>query len=198
MDEKYVTIVSGLPRSGTSMMMAMLQAGGLEVLTDEIRKADEDNPRGYFEFERVKQVKEDRSWLPGARGKVVKMISALLDKLPSDHHYKVVFMERNIDEVLASQNQMLVRRGEPTDAVDDDEMRMLFRKHLRQIGEWLEEQSNFDVLYVSYNDTLQRPRENVEKINGFLGGSLDVDQMVAVVDRRLYRQRRSQRSHVGE
>ena len=198
MDEKYVMIVSGLPRSGTSMMMAMLQAGGLEVLTDEIRKADEDNPRGYFEFERVKQVKEDRSWLPGARGKVVKMISALLDKLPSDHHYKVVFMERNIDEVLASQNQMLVRRGEPTDAVDDDEMRMLFRKHLRQIGEWLEEQSNFDVLYVSYNDTLQRPRENVEKINGFLGGSLDVDQMVAVVDRRLYRQRRSQRSHVGE
>lgn len=197
MDEKYVMIVSGLPRSGTSMMMAMLQAGGLEVLTDEIRKADEDNPRGYFEFERVKQVKEDRSWLPGARGKVVKMISALLDKLPSDHHYKVVFMERNIDEVLASQNQMLVRRGEPTDAVDD-EMRMLFRKHLRQIGEWLEEQSNFDVLYVSYNDTLQRPRENVEKINGFLGGSLDVDQMVAVVDRRLYRQRRSQRSHVGE
>ena len=197
MDGKYVTIVSGLPRSGTSMMMAMLQAGGLEVLTDEVRKADEDNPRGYFEFERVKQVKEDRSWLPGALGKVVKMISALLDKLPSDHHYKVVFMERNIDEVLASQNQMLVRRGEPTDAVDD-EMRMLFRKHLRQIGEWLEEQSNFDVLYVSYNDTLQRPRENVEKINGFLGGSLDVDQMVAVVDRKLYRQRRSQRSHVGE
>lgn len=198
MDGKYVTIVSGLPRSGTSMMMAMLQAGGLEVLTDEIRKADEDNPRGYFEFERVKQVKEDRSWLPGARGKVVKMISALLDKLPSDHHYKVVFMERNIDEVLASQNQMLVRRGEPTDAVGDDAMRMLFRKHLRQIGKWLEKQSNFDVLYVSYNDTLQRPRENVEKINGFLGGSLDVDQMVAVVDRRLYRQRRSQRSHVGE
>jgi len=191
MDEKYVTIVSGLPRSGTSMMMAMLQAGGLEVLTDEIRKADEDNPRGYFEFERVKQVKEDRSWLPGARGKVVKMISALLDKLPSDHRYKVVFMERNIDEMLASQNQMLVRRGEPTDAVGDDEMRMLFRRHLRQMREWLEEQSNFNVLYVSYNDTLERPRENAEKINDFLGGTLDVNQMVSVVDKGLHRQRQS-------
>jgi hypothetical protein len=191
MDEKYVTIVSGLPRPGTSMMMAMLQAGGLEVLTDEIRKADEDNPRGYFEFERVKQVKEDRSWLPGARGKVVKMISALLDKLPSDHRYKVVFMERNIDEMLASQNQMLVRRGEPTDAVGDDEMRLLFRRHLRQMREWLEEQSNFNVLYVSYNDTLERPRENAEKINDFLGGTLDVNQMVSVVDKGLHRQRQS-------
>lgn len=191
MDGKYVTIVSGLPRSGTSMMMAMLQAGGLEVLTDDIRKADEDNPRGYFEFERVKQVKEDRSWLPGARGKAVKMISALLDKLPSDHRYKVVFMERNIDEMLASQNQMLVRRGEPTDAVGDDEMRMLFRRHLRQMREWLEEQSNFNVLYVSYNDTLERPRENAEKINDFLGGTLDVNQMVSVVDKGLHRQRQS-------
>ncbi|UCD45473.1 MAG: sulfotransferase [Candidatus Bathyarchaeota archaeon] len=191
MDGNYVTIVSGLPRSGTSMMMAMLQAGGMEVLTDEIRKADEDNPGGYFEFERVKQVKEDRSWLPGARGKVIKMISALLDKLPSSHHYKVVFMERNIDEVLASQMQMLVRRGEPTDAVGDDEMRTLFHKHLRQMREWLEDQPNFAVLYVSYNDTLEKPRENSEKVNDFLGGTLDVDQMVSVVDKGLYRQRHS-------
>lgn len=190
MVEDVVTIVSGLPRSGTSMMMNMLQAGGMELLTDEVREADEDNPKGYREFELVKQVEEDKSWLLTAQGKAVKMISALLSKLPSEYTYKVIFMERNIDEVLASQEQMLIRRGEETDAVDDKSMKDLYRRHLRLIKGWLNQQSNFDILYINYNDTLRNPQLNAEAINKFLGGALNVESMAEVVDKGLYRQRR--------
>ena len=190
MVEDIITIVSGLPRSGTSMMMSMLQAGGMELLTDEIREADEDNPKGYHEFELVKQVDKDQSWLPAARGKVVKMISALLNKLPSGSTYKVIFMERNIDEVLASQNKMLIRRGESTDTVSDKAMKELYNRHLRLIKGWLNQQSNFDVLYLSYNDILRNPQLNAEAINKFMNVTLNVESMVGVVDKGLYRQRR--------
>jgi hypothetical protein len=190
MVEAFITIVSGLPRSGTSMMMSMLRAGGMEVLTDDVREADEDNPKGYYEFELVKQVEEYKSWLPAARGKVVKMISALLNKLPSEYTYNVIFMERNIDEVLASQKKMLIRRGEPSDTVSDEEMRDLYSRHLRLIKRWLNQQSNFDVLYINYNDTLQNPQFNAEAINDFMDGALNVESMVKVIDKELYRQRR--------
>ena len=130
MDQQIITIVSGLPRSGTSMMMKMLEAGGMQVLTDHIRTADEDNPKGYYEFERVKQIEHDQAWLPDAQGKVVKMISALLKHLPSSYTYKVIFMRRNIDEILASQKQMLIRRGEPTDVVSDEKLTELFDRHI--------------------------------------------------------------------
>jgi len=113
--ENQIIIVSGLPRSGTSMLMKMLEAGGLEILTDEIRKADTDNPKGYYEFERVKKLETDNIWLPEAKGKVVKIISMLLQHLPLNYVYKIIFIKRDIHEVLASQKQMLVRRGEPTD-----------------------------------------------------------------------------------
>ena len=126
-----ITIVSGLPRSGTSMMMSMLQAGGRDLLVDGVRTADEDNPKGYFEFERVKQVATDRAWLPEAEGKVVKIITRLLFDLPTDRPYKVVFMRRRLEEVLASQAKMLDRRGEDADAVAAEEMRRMYvREHL--------------------------------------------------------------------
>jgi hypothetical protein len=108
-----IVVVSGLPRSGTSMMMKMLEAGGIPVLTDYEREADEDNPKGYFEFERVKNLKDgDDAWLPQAKGKVVKVIAALLTDLPSSYEYEVIFMRRAMPEILASQRQMLIRRGE--------------------------------------------------------------------------------------
>src|SRR5262245_12295550 len=110
-----ITIVSGLPRSGTSMMMSMLEAGGLGALTDGIRAADEDNPKGYYEFERVKKIKQDTAWLADAKGRVVKMISQLLLDLPAAYQYRIIFMRRNIDEILASQKQMMVRRGTAKD-----------------------------------------------------------------------------------
>ncbi len=187
--EKFITIVSGLPRSGTSMMMKMLEAGGIEILTDNLRTADEDNPKGYYEFEAVKQLEEDQEWLPDAQGKVVKIISQLLQPLPQDYKYKVIFMRRKMEEILASQKQMLIRRGEPTDAVGDETIAGLFQKHLSRVEAWLAEQSNFEVLYVHYSEALGKPAEIAEQINEFLGGFLEVEQMKSVVDTSLHRQR---------
>jgi hypothetical protein len=190
MRRDYVTIVSGLPRSGTSMMMKMLEAGGLAVLTDNVRTADEDNPKGYYEFERVKKIETDRAWLPDAHGKVVKMISALLRHLPIEHRYKVIFMRRRIEEVLASQRQMLVRRGKPTDAVSDDKLADSFAKHVRQVEEWITAHPNIEVLYVSYNEMVENPAPHLARIDAFLDGGLDTSKMTGAVAGELYRQRR--------
>lgn len=187
-----VIIVSGLPRSGTSMMMKMLEAGGIPVMTDNIRAADDDNPKGYYEFERVKQLDTDTAWLPDARGKVVKVISMLLEKLPGGYAYKVIFMHRNIAEILASQRQMLLRRGEQTDKVPDEEMARMYAAHLGKIESWLAEQDNMDVLYIEYSDVISNVRTWSDRVNTFLGGNLDTEHMNSVVDGRLYRQRKTQ------
>lgn len=184
-----VTIVSGLPRSGTSMMMKMLEAGGLTTVTDNIRTADEDNPKGYYELEKVKD-KNDKSWVPEAKGQVVKVISALLQELPPDHEYRVVFMRRNMQEILDSQRQMLIRRGQAPDRVPDEKMAPMFEKHLVKIEEWLAAQPNMKVLYIKYNEIMADPTTAAREVNAFLGGSLDEAAMAGVVDAQLYRQRR--------
>jgi len=189
---QIVTVVTGLPRSGTSMMMRMLEAGGILPLTDELREADKDNPKGYYEFERVKKLDEgDTDWVEEAQGKSVKVISALLKHLPPGYTYKVIFMRRKIEEILASQRQMLIRRGESTDSVSDEELTELFRKHLAQIQAWIDGQPNVEVIYVSYNDVVENPLEQSQRINHFLGDTLDVEKMLGVVDQALYRQRES-------
>ncbi len=187
-----ITIVSGLPRSGTSMLMSMLDAGGIPPLTDGIRTADEDNPKGYYEFERVKKIKEDKAWLPDAKGKVVKMISQLLLDLPTEGYtYKILFMRRHIDEILASQKQMLIRRGTYKEGgPSDDEMRDMLLMHVKQVLGWVAKHDNFDLMEISYNEILQAPEENIKKINAFLGGDMDTAAMRAVVDKSLYRQRK--------
>ncbi|MFQ5708020.1 MAG: sulfotransferase domain-containing protein [bacterium] len=190
MDKDTITVVSGLPRSGTSMMMKMLEAGGMELLTDNQRTADEDNPKGYYEFEKVKELDKEHSWLASSQGKVVKIISALLEKLPRDYSYKILFMQRNIQEILASQKQMLVRRGEPTDTISDEKMAEHFSRHLKRVETWLEQQPNIDVTYVHYNEVLKNPADSIKKINAFLDHSLDEQNMAKVVDQALYRQRK--------
>ena len=188
--QEPIIVVSGLPRSGTSMMMRMLQAGGLEVLTDNLREADEDNPKGYFEFERVKQLdKGDLEWLPKARGKVVKVISALLEHLLAQYNYRVLFMHRHMKEILASQQKMLLHRGESPKKTSDERMAELFQRHLRKVSSWLAEQENTVVLDVSYNEALADPLHHSERINQFLGNRLDVNAMIAAVDATLYRNR---------
>ena len=189
MNQGAITIVSGLPRSGTSMMMNMLEAGGMPVLTDRIRSADTDNPKGYYEFERVKGLPEDQAWLEDARGKAVKVISALLDKLPVRYAYKIIFMRRSMPEILASQRQMLVRRGEPADKVSDGKMSEAFAKHLETIQEWMARQPNVQVMYVEYNQALEEPARVATEINQFLGNCLDEEAMARTVDPDLYRQR---------
>lgn len=188
--KQAIIIVSGLPRSGTSMMMKMLEAGGLEPLVDNIRTADEDNPRGYYEFERVKKIKEDQRWLEEARGKVVKIISRLLLDIPAGYTYKVVFMRRDVDEILASQQQMLIRRGEPTDKVSDEKLTEIYSKHLKQVDSWMRDHDDLAFIYVNYRDALQNPIDTAKQVNNFLGNTLDLESMVDVVDANLYRQRK--------
>jgi len=186
-----VIVVSGLPRSGTSMMMRMLDVGGLEVVTDGIREPNADNPRGYYEFERVKKLPDgDTAWLDEARGQVVKVIAALLPHLPTTYTYRVLMMRRKMDEILASQRRMLMRRGEDPDAVDDREMARLFEKHLAQVYDWMRQQDNVRFLDVDYNVMLSGPEAQLEEIQVFLGRPLDLQEMGAVVDPSLYRQRR--------
>jgi broad-specificity NMP kinase len=189
--QPMITIVSGLPRSGTSMMMKMLEAGGLPPLTDNLRIADEDNPKGYYEFERVKQLPQgDTAWLPDARSKVVKVIAALLPHLPGDYRYHVIFMQRAMPEILASQRQMLIRRGEDPDKIGDDVLAKLFDKHLRQVHDWISRQPNVERLDVNYNEMLKNPQPFIERINVFLGGQLNTEKMAQVVDPSLHRQRK--------
>ena len=190
-DSTIITVVSGLPRSGTSMMMKMLEAGGIPPVTDNLRTADEDNPKGYYEFERVKQLtKGDIEWLVDAPGKVVKVIAALLPYLPATYRYRVVFIQRDMTEVLASQRQMLIRRGEDPNKIPDEIISKLFEKHLRQVNEWVAQQSNVERLDVNYNEMLKNPAPFIAQINAFLGGNLDIAQMAQVVDPSLYRQRK--------
>jgi hypothetical protein len=189
-DEEIVTVVSGLPRSGTSMMMQMLRAGGIPVLVDGLREADEDNLGGYFEFEPVKKTKADATWLEQAPGKAVKMVYLLLYDLPKDHRYRVVFMRRQLEEVLHSQKVMLQRHGQGPGSIDDQAMMALFQKDLSRTRMWLDEQENFDVLYVDYGRMVTDPKACVGPVNEFLGGLLDVDAMVDVVDPSQHRVRR--------
>ena len=186
-----IVVVSGLPRSGTSLMVQMLDQGGLSVLTDQQRTADVDNPRGYYEFELVKRMKSDTSWLPEARGKVVKVVSALLYDLPVGEQYRIVFMQRDLDEVIASQEKMLERRGRPIPP--REKVKAAFELHLERLFEWLGRQPHMPLLTVSYNDLMSDARRQSQRVCEFLDGAfdgaLDADHMLAAIDPALYRNR---------
>jgi len=156
-----IIVVSGLPRSGTSMMMKMLQAGGMELLTDDIRKADDFNPRGYYEFEAVKSLQKGRNdWLPLAIGKVVKIIAPLLPYLPNGYNYKVIFMTRSMDEILLSQSKMLVARGKTDDFTDDKMMENIFYNQIKKVFDWMEVQPNVQVFSINYNGLINNPSDH--------------------------------------
>jgi hypothetical protein len=191
MPDEWVTIVSGLPRSGTSLMMQMLQAGGMKLLTDERRTADQNNPRGYFEYEAVKRSGTDVSWLGQAGGRAVKVIHLLLRHLSLDRQYRVIFMLRDVQEVIASQRAMLKASGQSGARIPDDKLAAVFEQQLLEVRQWLAEQPNFRVLCVNYCDVLGDPSAAAQTIALFLGGKLDVSAMAGEVDRTLYRQRRA-------
>jgi hypothetical protein len=182
-------VVSGLPRSGTSMAMKMLEAGGLPVVSDGLRRADEDNPKGYYEDERVKDLHQaaDKAWLRDARGKVVKIISFLLKSLPADNNYRVLFMHRNLREIVASQNKMLERRGETNDTPDERAVQLL-DEQVRDARFFLR-RPHFEVLEVTYAEVLGGARPQAQRMASFLGQPLDVGKMAEVVDLQLYRNR---------
>lgn len=187
--KKPIVVVSGLPRSGTSMMMKILSEGGLQIVTDELRTADEDNPNGYFEFETVKQMSTGNvAWLSNAGGKVIKVISALLEFLPTEYSYKIIFMEREIKEILASQRKMLARRNE-TSQIEDAEMEAQFRKHLSIVKPWLVRQPNMEVIYVNYNALMSHPEPLCRRVVEFVDAPLDMNRMLSVPKGELYRNR---------
>jgi len=187
-NHEIITVVSGLPRSGTSMMMQMLRAGGLTCLTDELREADISNPKGYFEFEKVKGLRANNSWLPEAKGKVIKIISHLLACLPPELNYKIIFMERDLDEVLASQRKMLVNQGQGEENLSDERLGQIFAQQLRQVKKMLADRQ-ISTLFLGYKDVLEDPVEVSTQLQAFLGNNLDQQAMRDVVDHNLYRQR---------
>jgi hypothetical protein len=188
-DSPFITVVSGLPRSGTSVMMQMIHAGGMPALTDAVRQADEDNPRGYFEFERVKQLKTDTAWLADAGGKVVKMVHLLLLDLPATHRYRVVFMRRDLDEVLASQKKMLDRHGRAGGQLPAAQMKSLFQQQVDKVLAWAKQQPHVELIEVRYADLIADPAREAGRLNSFLGGALDEAKMAQAVDPTLYRNR---------
>jgi Sulfotransferase domain len=184
-----IIIVSGLPRSGTSLMMQMLDNGGVAVVTDLIRAADTDNPKGYYEYEQVKTIKRDTSWLPATRGKAFKMVSQLLYDLPPGEAYRIIFMERDLEETLLSQEKMLMRLGRtpaPREAIKG-----AYVRHLERLHEWLPQQLHMAVLRVNYNDLIEQPREQAGRVRLFLGGAVDAEAMARTVDPSLYRNRKA-------
>jgi len=185
-----IFIVSGLPRSGTSMMMRMLEAGGIPTLVDEIRTADDDNPNGYYEYEAVKRTRDDASWLNGAAGRVVKMVHLLLYDLPPDRNYRVVFMRRSLDEIIRSQNVMLIRNGKSS--VEDLPRETLiaeFARQLDDIDRFLGDHGNFSVLDVNYHEVIGDTANSISRISEFFDHRLNSSAMLSVVDPKLYRQR---------
>ena len=185
-----IVMVSGLPRSGTSLMMQMLQAGGMPLLIDDHRPADADNPNGYWEYEPVKRLQQDSSWMHKAEGKAVKVVSALLQYLPSQHTYKIIFMQRPMQEVLASQTVMLERRGAQGGTADDRTLGAVFAQHLDRTERWLALQQHMAVLPVNYHETVAHPEATAARVAQFLDMPLAVAEMACTVDPRLHRQRR--------
>ncbi len=184
-----ITIVSGLPRSGTSLMMQMLVAGGMTALSDGERQADTDNPRGYLEWERIKQLPNDPSCIAEGEGKVVKVISRLLLSLPSGHEYRIIFMQRPLPEVLASQDQMLKRRGTYKEGANPAAISAAFEKHLREVYAWMDGKPYVKARRVQYHDVLSKPKEVAQQLAQFLGIPLDMEAMTRQVDASLYRNR---------
>jgi len=193
-----VLVVSGLPRSGTSMLMQMLEAGGMPILTDRVREADEDNPRGYFEFESVKKLLRDQSWLAQARGKALKVVAPLVNSLPGGFNYRVVLIERDYDEILASQTRMIARRTQSggSESIDDsperrERLRREYARLIAQTRALLRNRSNVQLLELRYKDIVGDPAQAAVMINAFSGGTLDIRAMASAVDRSLHRNRRS-------
>lgn len=184
-------IVSGVPRSGTSLMMQMLEAGGLPILSDAARAPDADNPRGYYEFEPAKRIGRDRAWLERARGGAVKLAHSHLRELPRDRSFRVILMRRRLEEVVRSQAAMLARRGEPEGPLSASRWVEIYARELAELVRWVEADPHFALLEVDYGALLRDPVAGARAVNAFLGGDLDVAAMARRVDPALHRQRSS-------
>ncbi len=187
--DKGIVVVSGLPRSGTSMMMQMLEAGGIPVLTDQVRKPDNDNPRGYYEYDQIKKIATDKEWIENAHGKAIKIITQLIPHLKKDEYYRIVFMERPLKSVIASQNKMLARLDKKGAQLSSQRLEKTYIKQNERVCKILSEhQDNIHVLSINYTNALKYPDKTAEQINHFLGGGLNVNAMAEIIDSKLQNQ----------
>jgi Sulfotransferase domain len=184
-------VVTGLPRSGTSMIMQMLAAGGIPVISDGLRAADEDNPRGYLEFEPVKNLLKDSKWLHEARGKAIKILTPVLSALPRDLSCRVILCERDLDEVLDSQQRMLARRNQGAPATPERRSRLKeeYARTLARVKAMLTRRPKTVLLVLEHRDVIANPTRTAERLNEFLDGNLDLQQMADAVDPSLHRNR---------
>lgn len=199
--DQIITVVTGLPRSGTSLMMQLLEAAGLPLFTDGGREADESNRRGYHEHRRIASLlaSRDRAWLAEARGRAVKVVAPLLAALPRrlpgtdggearPVAYRVLFMERGIEEVLASQSSFLARLGRTAPDGGAD-VAKAYGEQLRQARAWCDD-PGVRALRVSYERLVTAPGEILPRLAAFLGAPGAVEAMRARIDPSLYRERR--------
>jgi len=170
--------------------MQMLEAGGIPILADGVRAPDEDNPRGYYELEAVKALARDASFLAAAPGRAIKIVAPLLPLLPLEFGYRVVFVERDLDEVLDSQRAMMARRG-TSDAADDPAMRAAFEVVLGRVWAWFESTDRVETVRVAHRALLDQPAVVAQRIAAFVGVGTEarVEEMAAVVAPGLHRQR---------
>ena len=188
-----VTVVTGVPRSGTSLMMQMLRAGGMPILSDGARPPDADNPHGYLEFEPARRLPEDASWVPLAAGRAVKVVHALVPALPAGQRYRLILMRRRLDRVVASQRAMLARQGraESGSELGDARLVEIFRVQIAALERWAAGRADVELLQVGYEETLRDPIGVSRRVSDFLGGGMDENAMAAAVDRSLGMRRAS-------
>ena len=187
--KESIVIVSGLPRSGTSLVMQMLEKGGMEIYTDNKRKPDENNPKGYYEHENVKNIIYNKTWIKDIGNKAVKIISHLLFHLPATYSYKIIFVQRDMDEIIFSQHKMLVSMGKARKGDYPGHLEISFRKNIYQIKEWFKDNPNIETLFLNYKDIINSPLHKANRICDFISLDLDVKKMVSTVDKKLYRNR---------
>jgi hypothetical protein len=175
-----IYIVSGLPRSGTSMMMKMLEAGGLPVLVDADNPSTDNHPGGRYEYKLARMMsKGANEWITDAKGKVVKILLHSLYNLPDTFQYKVVFMQRNIYEVIASQTKMGILSGND----------YIYTNMILQFNHWLKSKTTIEILFVNYNDLMKQSAPIIANVADFIGQDLNTGKMAKVPKKKLYRNR---------
>jgi len=182
-----IYVVSGLPRSGTSLMMQMLEAGGMLLFTDQKRTPDVNNPNGYFEHEAVKRITRDTSWMIDARDKVVKIIADLLVFLPLEFEYNIIFMLRDLDEIIDSQNKMLLLSGKTLGRLKRNQLKEAFQQTIDRVRIWAGTRNNIRIFYQKYEDLIHAPHQNVKRIADFMDRTIDQSAAAGVIDKNLYR-----------
>ncbi len=182
-----IAIVSGLPRSGTSLMMQMLAAGGMTAVADQIRTPDVNNPRGYYEWEKIKQLPGNPALIAEAEGKLVKVVSPLLTHLPLGHQYRIVFMRRPLQQIVASQTEMIRRLGNGGPNASSPAIQNALQAHLRSVAAWLALRPHIALQWVDYPDLISNPVGPARQAAAFLERDLDVETMAAQADPALFR-----------